>query len=174
MPKVSILAALFCLTIVTATSGCSNSETKIDENQSGTGQSNEVSANENADSYAMTVQTYNKQKGDYDKGEIIKQPDETEVKRQFQALNWNDTNLRPSVKFVRMSQGKIRSMFVLRRNQESEEGEIEAQWLNLEDQKSVARMSSAIETPETALNLILLYHNGKPELKQAVSWTIEQ
>ncbi len=121
----------------------------------------------------MSVQTYNKPEGSYDQAKILTDPKESEVKELFQSLNWGDPNFRPTMKFTRLEDGKIKNMLVVRRNQETEEGEIRAYWEPVEEGKKTAYTSPPIEDPQKALDLILLYHAENPELEKAIDWTTE-
>jgi hypothetical protein len=155
---------VLCLVWVSLLPGCSGSS---DEKEDAVEQSNETPSTEVTNRLTMTVQTYDKTKGNYDTANIIQSPSEEDVRKQFQALNWSDPNLVPSIKFVRMEDGKLSGLFVVSRNQESEEGEIVAEWVNPDKGEFT---SPKIDSPDSALKLLLMFHGKRPELEKAVEW----
>ena len=153
-----------CLALVGVLPGCSGSS---EDKTQAVDPSQETPSTQTADGLTMTVQTYNKREGVYDTANVIKSPDEAEVKKQFQSLKWTDPNLRPSIKIARVKAGQLGGLFGVHRNDESEEGEIQAEWVSPGKGEYV---SPKIDSLDAALNLLLLFHSNNPELEKAVEW----
>ena len=165
MPSFLWCSLLVCFPLLLSLPGCSgSSDDPTDHSQ----ESNETPPTGAVDGLTMTIQTYNKREGNYDSANIIKNPDEAEVKKQFESLNWTDPDLRPSLKFVRLKAGKIDSMLVVRRNQETAEGNIQAEWISSDKRELIA---PKIDSKETALNLILMFQGEKPGMENVVQWS---
>jgi len=101
--------------------------------------------------------------------DMFPDPDVETVNKQVKAIDWTNSQLRPTVALGRTVDGTIRNLAIKGTiGTPNVDGEFRAYWMGLVDDDVAFRKSPALESVETGIELLLLFCNEDEKLDSVV------
>jgi hypothetical protein len=92
------------------------------------------------------------------------------IEEKFNAIDWNDAKLRPTVGLTQRDMGKLKSTLKIARPRDSGPTKsLQAQWIVYENGEM--RVSPPFDTPTAGLTLLKAYFQQDDKLNELVKWS---